>query len=73
MAGIEKNLAQRNRASFKKSSYSAGSNECVEAAVLTGETGVRDTKDASGSATWYGMKAWSAFVKAVKADDFDGS
>lgn len=70
MAGSEK-CEQRNRASFKKSSYSQGHDECVEAAVLSGETWVRDTKDASGAAVWCDAKSWLAFMKAVKDDEYD--
>jgi Domain of unknown function (DUF397) len=62
------NLTQ---ASWRKSSYSGGSGNCVEIADnLPGAVGVRDSKDSSGPALVVTPRAWRAFVAGVKNGEF---
>jgi hypothetical protein len=59
-------------AAFKKSSFSAHNGGCVEAALSDGGTVlVRDTKDRSKPAHEYTAGEWDAFIKGVKAGEFD--
>lgn len=45
---------------------------CVEAGLLpTGEVAVRDTKDRSKEPHVYSPEEWDAFVRGVKAGQFD--
>ncbi|MFE4368526.1 DUF397 domain-containing protein [Streptomyces sp. NPDC056835] len=47
---------------FKKSSYSAASNDCVEVALnLPGTVAVRDSKDSAGPVLLLAPAAWEAF------------
>ncbi|MET8980355.1 DUF397 domain-containing protein [Streptomyces sp. NPDC004539] len=53
---------------FRKSSYSAQNNDCVELAhTSTGGHAVRDTKHPAGPVQFHGAEAWAAFVEAVRA------
>ncbi|MEU3877854.1 MULTISPECIES: DUF397 domain-containing protein [Streptomyces] len=58
---------------WRKSTYSAGQEECVEVAdnIPTGPTPavvpVRDSKNPAGPALLIPVGAWSAFVGALKA------
>jgi hypothetical protein len=66
---VNVNLAQ---ATWRKSSYSGGSGNCVEIADnLPGAVGVRDSKNPSGPALVFTPRAWRAFVAGVKNGDFD--
>lgn len=53
-------------ANFKTSTYTSGSGECVEAALLNGWTGVRDTKDVARTTLVFSGPGWDAFLKAAK-------
>ncbi|MER0243030.1 DUF397 domain-containing protein [Streptomyces sp. HSW2009] len=57
-----------------KSSYSNNGGNCVEWAptqvAASGTIPVRDSKDPHGPALGFGTAVWSAFVAAVKTDDF---
>ena len=55
-----------------KSSYSAGNGgECVEVAPgFPGLMPVRDSKDPQGPALTFTGGAWTAFVAAVRGDEF---
>ena len=60
------------RASWRKSSYSGGSQNCVEvAAGLPGAVGVRDSKDPGGPALVVTPASWRAFTARVKNAEFD--
>jgi hypothetical protein len=49
---------------WRKSTYSGGSENCVE--VATGDVvGVRDTKDRAGGQLAVGAEQWSAFLATV--------
>ncbi|WP_410676627.1 DUF397 domain-containing protein [Amycolatopsis sp. cmx-4-68] len=50
---------------WRKSSYSNGSNSCVEVA-LADAVGVRDTKDRDGGALVVRSSEWRAFVAELR-------
>ncbi|MGW1268140.1 DUF397 domain-containing protein [Streptomyces sp. NPDC002491] len=56
---------------WTKSSFSGGSNDCVEVAhgVLPMALPVRDSKVPAGPAVVFGGAAWGALVDAVKRGD----
>ena len=57
---------------WRKSSFSGGQGECVEVAeVAGGGRFVRDTKDRSRPAHFFTDAEWRAFVRGVKAGEFD--
>jgi hypothetical protein len=55
-----------------KSSYSNNGGQCIEVApsFIPGAVPVRDSKDPQGPALVFGADAFTAFVQAVKADEF---
>jgi hypothetical protein len=55
-------------ATWRKSSYSGGNGgECVEVAVLPGQThAVRDSKDPDGPKLMFDSAAWRVFAAQVK-------
>lgn len=56
---------------WRKSSYSGSTNNCVEIADgLADVVPVRDTKDPAGPALSFTPQAWSAFVAALKQNQF---
>ncbi|GAA2137449.1 DUF397 domain-containing protein [Streptomyces synnematoformans] len=60
---------------WRRSSYSTGANNCVEAAFPVGPgsgglLAVRDSADAEGPALLFRAEAWRAFVAAVRDDEF---
>ncbi|MFD8323764.1 DUF397 domain-containing protein [Kitasatospora purpeofusca] len=58
-------------ATWRKSTYSGGDNECIE--VADGAPGVfpvRDSKDPLGPSLLFTIEAWGAFVTAVRAGEF---
>ncbi len=60
------------RASWRKSSYSGGSQDCVEVADgLPSLVGVRDSKDPAGPALVLSPGSWRAFTARVKNGEFD--
>ncbi|HEY8527456.1 MAG TPA: DUF397 domain-containing protein [Acidimicrobiales bacterium] len=57
---------------WRKSSFSVGAGECVELALLEdGRIGVRDSKDPEGGTLAFTRAEVAAFVKGVKAGEFD--
>jgi hypothetical protein len=61
------NLAQ---ATWRKSSYSGGAQDCVEVAGnVPGVVGVRDSKDPDGPALILSPRAWRAFAGQVKSGE----
>jgi hypothetical protein len=64
---MEINLAH---ATWRKSSYSGGSGNCVEIANdLSGAVAIRDSKNPTGSTLVFTTRAWRAFVAGVKNGD----
>jgi hypothetical protein len=54
------------------SSFSGGNEaNCVEVAFLPGAVAVRDTKDRAFPSHRYAAPAWTAFLAAVRAGEFD--
>ncbi|MFJ1611883.1 DUF397 domain-containing protein [Streptomyces sp. NPDC088251] len=54
-------------ATWRKSSYSGQSGDCVEVAGgVSGFVPVRDSKDASGPVVTFSGRSWSAFIADVK-------
>ncbi len=61
------------QATWRKSSRSGNTGNCVEAAELpTGARVVRDTKDRDGGLLAVDGTAWSAFTDAIKDGRLDG-
>lgn len=57
---------------WKKASASVSAGECVEIAVLDGETiGVRDSKDPDGAVLRFSRGEFRAFVAGVVGREFD--
>ena len=56
---------------FRKSSFSTYLVACVEIGVRDGLIRVRDTKDRDGGELTFNAAEWSAFVRGVKAGEFD--
>ena len=56
------------RVTWRKSTRSNGSGNCVEVADLAGTIGVRDSKDVEGGILAFTLARWSSFVSAVKTD-----
>jgi hypothetical protein len=55
---------------FRKSSFSEGGGDCVEVAKIPSRV-VRDSKDPYGPSLYFFESEWAAFVKGVKAGEFD--
>ncbi|HEX6656705.1 MAG TPA: DUF397 domain-containing protein [Ilumatobacter sp.] len=61
-----------DRPSWRKSSYSIGSGECVEVASLDADViGVRDSKDPLGPVLRFTRAELHAFVRGVRDGEFD--
>jgi hypothetical protein len=59
---------------FRKSSMSGqfdGNSDCVEVAIVTDAVGVRDSKNRKQSLLRFSRSEWIAFIKGVKAGEFD--
>ncbi|WP_433209078.1 DUF397 domain-containing protein [Nocardia sp. CA-107356] len=57
-----------------KSSHSGGQTDCVEVAWLaSGEVGVRDSKNPTGSALTFTPGEWDAFTAGVTDGEFNRS
>jgi hypothetical protein len=64
-------MADLSQAEWRKSTYSAN-NGCVEVAFIDdGGVAVRDSKDRSGPVLLFRSYEWAAFVRGVRADEFD--
>ncbi len=57
---------------WRKSSRSAGANNCVEIAILGDQAAVRDSKKPDHGALVLGAECWAGFLTAVKAGRLDG-
>ncbi|MGX1778570.1 DUF397 domain-containing protein [Nocardia brasiliensis] len=57
---------------WRKSSYSAGEGECVEARLLSdGQIAVRDSKDPVSPVLSFSPAAWDSFTMGVRDGQFD--
>jgi hypothetical protein len=56
---------------FRKSSFSDPDAGCVEVAVSGGLLRVRDSKDPDGPQLAFTPHEWDAFVRGVRAGEFD--
>ncbi len=56
---------------FRKSSFSKCDGGCVEIGVMEGLVRVRDTKDRDGGLLTFNAMEWDAFLRGVKAGEFD--
>ncbi|GAA0998288.1 hypothetical protein GCM10009555_097310 [Acrocarpospora macrocephala] len=56
--------------SFRRSSFSEGGGDCVEAAKVEG-IAVRDSKAPDGPTLWFTVQEWAAFLLGVVAGEFD--
>jgi hypothetical protein len=64
-------MADISQATWRKSTYSAN-NGCVEVAfVEDGGVAIRDSKDRSGSVLVFWPHEWTAFLRGVRAGEFD--
>ncbi len=52
---------------WRKSSYSASADDCVEIAPLPNGTAVRDSKDPTGPILRFSADAWRDFLNEVKS------
>jgi hypothetical protein len=52
---------------WRKSSYSGSTGDCVEVASASAEVRVRDTKDRASGSLAFGAVQWDAFLDAVQA------
>jgi len=61
-----------DRSEFRKAPFSGGeSGECVEVAVGPDAIGVRDSKEDASPVLTFTRPEWDAFVRGVKAGEFD--
>ena len=59
-------------ATWRRSSACTGADAtCVEVAMWEGQVAVRDSKDAGGPALRFSALEWQAFLRAVRAGEFD--
>lgn len=56
---------------WKTSSFSGGNDQCVEVAARDGHVAVRNSKRREGSRVEFTPEEWDAFIRGVKAGEFD--
>lgn len=61
-----------SRATWRKSSYSGGGNQCVEVGAAPGVVGIRDTKDRDHGTLAVTPQRFADLVAAIKAGRVDG-
>jgi hypothetical protein len=62
----------RSEARWFKSSYSGGSQDCVEVAFIEGDVvGVRDSKDRGGPALSFTSGTWDTFTSNIRTGRLD--
>jgi hypothetical protein len=66
--GVQASLL--HSASWRKSSYSNPSGNCVESAALTDGIAVRNSRFPDGPALVFTSAEWDAFLRGVKDGDF---
>ncbi|GAB3699527.1 DUF397 domain-containing protein [Saccharopolyspora tripterygii] len=60
-----------SQATWRKSSYSGGGNQCVEVGAALGVVGLRDTKDLQSGTLVVPARRFADFIAAVKAGELD--
>jgi hypothetical protein len=60
-----------NRGTWKKSTRSSSTGQCVEVLITDEGVAVRDTKDRTRAPHIYTHDEWTAFVGGVKDGEFD--
>lgn len=66
------NIPDRPPIRWKKASHSRSNGECVEVATLSdGSVAVRDSKDPDGAVLRFTRGEMLAFVRGVRAGEFD--
>ncbi|MFK0295143.1 DUF397 domain-containing protein [Streptomyces sp. NPDC090442] len=55
---------------WRKSTYSSGNGQCVEAAFLREAVATRDSKNPQGPALVFPAEGWLAFVSVIKEGQF---
>lgn len=51
---------------WRRSSFSGGGNDCVEAALSHHHAAVRDSQDPAGATLTFGTSSWALFARAGK-------
>lgn len=59
------------RVTWRKSTRSNASGECVEIAELTNTVAVRDSKNPAGPVLRFTRAEWQAFISGAKDGEFD--
>lgn len=59
------------RVTWRKSTRSNGSGNCVEIAELTQSVAVRDSKDPTGPVLGFTQAEWQTFIDGAKDGEFD--
>jgi hypothetical protein len=57
---------QYQHAAWRKSSYSQGATQCVEAGAIGGKTAIRDSRDPGGPVLLLGSTQMRALVRAIR-------
>jgi hypothetical protein len=55
-----------SRATWRRSSYSGNSGNCVEIAIAKSVVRVRDSKNRNGGVLYVGIRDWNEFLCALK-------
>jgi hypothetical protein len=63
--------AKSSQGRWRKSSHSGGGNDCVEVAVTSGGTAVRDSKDPEGGAFTLPSAGWRGLLDAARSGGLD--
>lgn len=58
-------------AAWRRSRFCGTASTCVEVRIGDGEVGVRDGKDSGGPELRFTEAEWDAFVRGVRAGEFD--
>jgi Domain of unknown function (DUF397) len=67
--GLEMRSVDLHNQSWRKSSFSAADENCIEVGELDGFIGVRDSKDVSQPSLSFTSAQWQAFVGGIKRNE----
>lgn len=65
-------MADLSDATWRKSSFSGGNNDCVEVALIPSVAAVRDSKNVGGAELRFSKAGWGTFLDTAKAGGFVG-